>query len=101
MYPTRSSNDCAIFVRDGVTRNVSALAAIAASPGDSAPSVPSRCVLTIALAPPSRLRVSERRTRDPVARSSSQIRSSTSWRYGASIRSARPDPLPDGATATW
>ena len=53
-----------------------------AESGDIAPS---RCSSTMCCAPPSVSSVARRRTSEPAARSSSQIRCITSWRYGASI----------------
>ena len=79
-------------------------AAIAFCPGVNASSARSRCSSTILPAPPSRSSVASRRTREPSARSTSQSRCITSWRYGVSIRAdsccfTAPRPLEPGTSS--
>ena len=64
------------------------VAATSCSAGARLPSARSRCARTIDSAPPSSRSVASRRTDEPRSRSTCHSRSSTSCRYGASIRSS-------------
>ncbi len=89
----RSATSCAIFVPEGVTRWLKSRAATSFSSSESSAIAPARCSSTTCCAPPRRARVSASEHVRPAARSSSQMRCITSWRYGASIRAAGLAPL--------
>ena len=78
--------------------------------GVNVPIARSRWAATICAAPPRRSSVAARNVEEPCCRSTSQSRSITSWRYGASIRSSPassstaplpPRPLRIRPAATW
>ena len=86
-YRARSPARWAIFVPDGVTRWLYIAAAASCSCGERIDIARSRCSSTIArslLRARAACRAGD--GREPRSRSTFQKRSSTSWRYGASIR---------------